>query len=849
MGTGKTLPAFEIIEASGAGHALWVGPKPALVSVKLEYEKWRCKFNIDCYTYESLKKLLAEWPAGKKAPQIVIFDESSRLKNPVAQRTIAASHLAAAVRREWGINGFVIEMSGSPAPKSPADWWSQCEIVQPGFLREGTIDKFKKRLAIIETRNSFEGGGAYPHLVTWRDDVNKCDLCGLYKDAETHSEGVDVFNSTLTNHVFKPSVNEIDYLNKRMNGLVMVKFKKDCFSGDTLVLTRQGPKSLKHLSSIGHAELYVMTDDGMQWIDCPIKSFGLKQTFQLTFGDHNKVRTTLYHEWLVREKGIIKQQKVFTFDIKESKTELPLAPIGLNPPDNTGYAHGFVFGDGTKKRNNPSDPEQCIVSLYGNDSDLKPLLLQFGTIGYLKREDGWEGYIDVVRNLPKEWKDLPINPTREYALGFVLGLVSADGCSAQHLRVYQADDYQLEKIRLMAIFAGLRVSPIRIARELSPFDGSYKPLHYFSIQTYNLKPDWILRKDHKAKMKVRGKSSSTTVTDIDYQSGREEEVFCAVVPRWHNFTLANGVVTGNCLDLPDKIYREIELTPSHSTLNSAMAIQALAPNAITAMTLLRELSDGFQYQSKVIGEEVCTLCKGDKEYNQPNYDQFAFSEAELMQGWYEDEDGQKQQIDTGFTMVTCPSCSGLGVTPKYERTATQVPTPKEAALQGLMEECDDVGRIVVYGGFTGSIDRISDIVIKMGWNLIRVDGRGWFCNIPGVTSPTEMIKIFQSGQEKYPRVGFVAQQGSAGMGLTLTASPMIVYYSNDFNAESRIQSEDRIHRPGMDVNRGATIVDLLHLPTDRKILTNLKKKKRLQDISMGELKAALMEAAPKGRIF
>jgi hypothetical protein len=83
----------------------------------------------------------------------------------------------------------------------------------------------------------------------------------------------------------------------------------------------------------------------------------------------------------------------------------------------------------------------------------------------------------------------------------------------------------------------------------------------------------------------------------------------------------------------------------------------------------------------------------------------------------------------------------------------------------------------------------------------------------------------------------VGQPGAAGMGLTLTASPSIVYWSNDFNAESRIQSEDRIHRPGMDLNRGATIYDLVHLPTDLHILSNLKKKRDLQALTMGDFSA------------
>jgi len=50
-----------------------------------------------------------------------------------------------------------------------------------------------------------------------------------------------------------------------------------------------------------------------------------------------------------------------------------------------------------------------------------------------------------------------------------------------------------------------------------------------------------------------------------------------------------------------------------------------------------------------------------------------------------------------------------------------------------------------------------------------------------------------------------------------------------------MQAEDRFHRAGMDTNRGATIIDLIHLSTDKLVLDNLKKKKKLQSLTMGDL--------------
>ena len=50
-----------------------------------------------------------------------------------------------------------------------------------------------------------------------------------------------------------------------------------------------------------------------------------------------------------------------------------------------------------------------------------------------------------------------------------------------------------------------------------------------------------------------------------------------------------------------------------------------------------------------------------------------------------------------------------------------------------------------------------------------------------------------------------------------------------------MQAEDRGHRPGMDIDRGHTIKDIIHLPVDQLVIDNLQKKKKLQSMSMGQL--------------
>jgi SNF2 family DNA or RNA helicase len=98
-------------------------------------------------------------------------------------------------------------------------------------------------------------------------------------------------------------------------------------------------------------------------------------------------------------------------------------------------------------------------------------------------------------------------------------------------------------------------------------------------------------------------------------------------------------------------------------------------------------------------------------------------------------------------------------------------------------------------------------------------------------------------EAKYPRLCFIGHPQAGGMALTLTASPTELFYSNSFNGEARMQAEDRFHRAGMDTNRGATIIDLICLPTDKLVLDNLKRKRKLQSVTLGEVTSALNTGA------
>ena len=74
---------------------------------------------------------------------------------------------------------------------------------------------------------------------------------------------------------------------------------------------------------------------------------------------------------------------------------------------------------------------------------------------------------------------------------------------------------------------------------------------------------------------------------------------------------------------------------------------------------------------------------------------------------------------------------------------------------------------------------------------------------------------------------------TGGYGITLTAASNVIYYSNGYDLEKRLQSEDRAHRIGQ--KKAVTYVDLITKDTvDEKIVKALRKKINIASAIMGE---------------
>ena len=91
------------------------------------------------------------------------------------------------------------------------------------------------------------------------------------------------------------------------------------------------------------------------------------------------------------------------------------------------------------------------------------------------------------------------------------------------------------------------------------------------------------------------------------------------------------------------------------------------------------------------------------------------------------------------------------------------------------------------------------------------------------------IISFTKGEAKF----FVANPATGGFGLNLQAANTVIYYSNNYNLEHRLQSEDRCHRIGQ--TRNVNYIDITTLKTvDNLIIKSLKGKKDIATQVMGD---------------
>jgi len=157
------------------------------------------------------------------------------------------------------------------------------------------------------------------------------------------------------------------------------------------------------------------------------------------------------------------------------------------------------------------------------------------------------------------------------------------------------------------------------------------------------------------------------------------------------------------------------------------------------------------------------------------------------------------------------------------------------AMLDTIEEMD--GKVIIWSRFRHDIKKIRKA-------LEKDYGSGCVVTYYGDTSQEDRDKAIDRFQNDEGTKFFVGNAQTAGRGLTLTAATNVIYYSNDFNLETRIQSEDRCHRIGQKNN--VLYVDLVVPDSiDIHIVKVLQSKITLAGKTLGEEARKWLKVSPK----
>jgi len=160
-----------------------------------------------------------------------------------------------------------------------------------------------------------------------------------------------------------------------------------------------------------------------------------------------------------------------------------------------------------------------------------------------------------------------------------------------------------------------------------------------------------------------------------------------------------------------------------------------------------------------------------------------------------------QQVTSGFIM--------------RDGEATVLPraadNPRLELLRDILQ--DNELPVIIWARFREELSQIAELCEEIGIAAAQYNGA------TSTKAREAAVDDFQSGAIQ----AFIGQPQSGGIGLTLTAARSVIYYSNDYSLETRLQSEDRAHRIGTTGN--VLYIDLVAEGTiDERIADSLQRK-------------------------
>ena len=158
-------------------------------------------------------------------------------------------------------------------------------------------------------------------------------------------------------------------------------------------------------------------------------------------------------------------------------------------------------------------------------------------------------------------------------------------------------------------------------------------------------------------------------------------------------------------------------------------------------------------------------------------------------------------------------------------TITEIKNNRLKELVSLLDEVE--GKVIIWANYIYDVENI----VKVIGEEFGADSIVQYYGAIPAEQRQENIEKFQDPNSKVRF--FIGNPQTGGYGITLTAANTVVYYSNGYDLEKRLQSEDRAHRIGQE--KSVTYVDFIAPKTvDAKIVKALRAKMNIANEIMDE---------------
>jgi len=158
-------------------------------------------------------------------------------------------------------------------------------------------------------------------------------------------------------------------------------------------------------------------------------------------------------------------------------------------------------------------------------------------------------------------------------------------------------------------------------------------------------------------------------------------------------------------------------------------------------------------------------------------------------------------------------------------TITEIKNNRMSELLDVLDEVE--GKVIIWANYVYDIKQIVKAISKKFGEDSIVQYYG------AIDAETRQKNIERFQNPESDARFFIGNPQTGGYGITLTAANNVIYYSNGYDLEKRLQSEDRAHRIGQ--KKSVTYVEFITPKTvDEKIVKALRKKMNIATEIMGE---------------